>query len=90
MAVLEAVQIEGRRKHRNDRLIAVPVEVVSRKPMLPQIRLDAALKESISSFFVKYNELQGRTFKPLRYARSSEAVRLVRKAHEGWQSGLSA
>jgi inorganic pyrophosphatase len=33
--VLEVVQIEGRRPQRNDRLIGVPVEVVSPKPMLP-------------------------------------------------------
>ena len=80
IAVLEAVQREGRRKERNDRLIAIPVELVSKRPMLPSVTFNAALKKGISEFFVKYNELQGKTFHPIRYASASEAIRLVRKA----------
>jgi hypothetical protein len=53
--------------------------MVSRRPILPETRLNPALRKSISGFFVKYNELQGKSFRPLRYASGSEAIRLVRK-----------
>jgi inorganic pyrophosphatase len=90
IAVLEAVQIEGRLKQRNDRLIALPVEMVSRNPIQPTIEFNAVLKKSITGFFIKYNDLQGRTFRPLRYASAREAVRLVRKAHVAWQTDLGS
>jgi hypothetical protein len=49
-AVFEADQVGGRRKQRNDRLIGVPVEVVSRQPMLPAITLHTALRKSSPDF----------------------------------------
>jgi inorganic pyrophosphatase len=79
VAVLEATQIEGPQKQRNDRLIAIPIELVSRKPMLPEVIFDKNLRAAISKFFIKYNELQGRVFRPLRYRPASHAVALVRE-----------
>jgi inorganic pyrophosphatase len=86
VAVLEAEQVEGRKRERNDRLIGVPVEMVSRKPMLQVPVFDKRLKKALADFFVKYNELQGRSFEPMRYAGAKEAIRLVRKAHATWLS----
>jgi inorganic pyrophosphatase len=80
VAVLEAEQTDRKGKQRNDRLIAIPVEVTTYQPMLPVVEFDRSLKKAVSEFFVKYNELQGRTFRPLRYAGPSRAIRLVRKA----------
>ena len=60
--------------------------MVSRKPM-PQVPVfDKRLKKALADFFVKYNELQGRRFEPMRYAGANEAIRLVRKAHATWLS----
>jgi inorganic pyrophosphatase len=85
VAVLEAMQIEGRQKQRNDRLIATPIEILSRKPMLPEVVLNSKLKRAVSEFFVKYNELQGRVLQPRRYGSASHAVGLVRKHSLGLQ-----
>jgi len=80
IAVLEAEQIDRNGKQRNDRLIAVPIEVVSREAMLPVVEFSGALRKAINGFFVKYNELQGRKFRPIRDASPSRAIQLVRKA----------
>jgi inorganic pyrophosphatase len=61
-AVLEAVQVEGKERSRNDRVIAIPWDTVSDGPMLPEIFLDQKLKDAITGFFSKYNEAQGKTF----------------------------
>lgn len=80
ISVLEAEQMDRRNKERNDRLIAIPIELTSREPMLPVVEFNSALKNAISQFFVKYNELQGRRFYPIRYASPSRAIGLVRRA----------
>lgn len=80
IAVLDAIQTEGRRKQRNDRLIAIPMEQESRKPMLPGTTFDTGLRTTVREFFVKYNELQGRVFRPLRYGSAAEALDIVRGA----------
>ena len=84
VGVLEAVQIEEGRKQRNDRLLTVPIEMVSRKTMLPTIELDTQLKKAINEFFNKYNELQGKKFRSLGYGSTAVAVRLIRKANATW------
>jgi inorganic pyrophosphatase len=83
IAVLEAEQVDRNQKQRNDRLIAIPAEVTSHELMLPVVAFSGGLKKAVSEFFVKYNELQGRTFRPLRYASPSRAIRIVRKASLG-------
>ena len=80
ISVLEAEQVDRKNKERNERVIAIPIELTSREPMLPVVEFSSPLQNAISQFFVKYNELQGRKFYPIRYASSSRAVRLVRKA----------
>lgn len=82
LGVLEAEQQDRNGKQRNDRLIAIPIELVSRAPMLPVVEFSRPLKTAIREFFVKYNELQGRKFRPIRYAGPQSAVRLVRKCYK--------
>jgi inorganic pyrophosphatase len=83
IAVLEAEQVDRKQKQRNDRLIAIPVEVTSHEPMLPVVAFSGGLKKAVREFFVKYNELQNRTFRPLRYAGPSRAIHIVRTASLG-------
>jgi inorganic pyrophosphatase len=78
ISVLEATQSQDNQTQRNDRLIAVPIGLASRKPMQPVVEFNSALKKAIVDFFVKYNELQGRTFRPIRYASLRQANRIVR------------
>ena len=79
IAVLEAVQIENKKKERNDRLIAIPIDDGQRKPMEPAVEFNGALKSAVVEFFVKYNELEGRTFRPIGYAPGKCAMQAVRK-----------
>jgi hypothetical protein len=58
--------------------MAIPVELISRRPMQPVVEFNSILKTAIVDFFIKYNELQKKTFRPLRYAPASRAIQAVR------------
>jgi inorganic pyrophosphatase len=80
VSVLEAEQVEGKERIRNDRVIAIPWDTVSQSPMLPEISLDQKLKRAITEFFTKYNEAQGKHFKPLRFGPARRATQIVNEA----------
>jgi inorganic pyrophosphatase len=80
IGILEAEQTEGNQTVRNDRLIAVvetphnPAEYQSLDDVSDQ-RLD-----EIEHFFVSYNEMEGRQFKPLGRRGSERARELLEHA----------
>jgi inorganic pyrophosphatase len=78
ISVLESEQMEKKKKYRNDRLIAMPIEIISKKPMQPQTEFNDVLKKAIADFFIKYNELQNKTFRPLRFSPARHAIQVVR------------
>ena len=78
LSVLRAEQSQNRKKERNDRLIALPVEVESRRPMQPIVDFNSNLRTAIVAFFTKYNELEGRKFRSLGYAGARVAIRTVK------------
>ena len=80
LSVLEAEQTEKKVKNRNDRVIAIPWDMVSHGPMLPKLSFDPALKHAIAMFFRKYNEAQGKGFRPLRFTSARRGIQIVRKA----------
>ena len=82
VSVLEAEQVEGKNKERNDRLIVIPWDLVSKSPMLPEISFDKKLKHAITEFFTKYNEAQGKRFRALRFAPARRGIQLTRQAVE--------
>lgn len=47
---------ERRYGYRNDRLIAVPLDLKSNEVMEPRIEFNSRLKDSIAEFLIKYNE----------------------------------
>src|SRR5262245_26972397 len=83
IGVLEAEQTEGGKTVRNDRLVAVvetpynPAELRSLEEVNRQ-RLD-----EIEHFFVSYNEMEGRQFKPLARRGADHAWELLEKATGG-------
>ena len=87
IGVLEAEQTEGGETIRNDRLIAVvetpynPAEYHSLEELSSQ-----RLKE-IEHFFVSYNEVEGRQFKPLARHGPERAHELLQKATRGRKRG---
>jgi inorganic pyrophosphatase len=78
IGVLEGKQTENGRSERNDRIIAIPIDGKSRKPMIPVPRVDKELTKAITDFFVSYNALQGKKFVPLGMHGRSRALRLVK------------
>jgi inorganic pyrophosphatase len=78
IGVLEGKQMESGRNERNDRIIAIPLEAKSRKPMVPTPRVDRALEKGITDFFVSYNALQGKKFVPLGLHGRKRALQLVK------------
>src|SRR5262249_59080069 len=83
IGVLEAEQTEGGKTIRNDRLVAVvetpynPAEYRSLDEVNPQ-RLD-----EIEHFFVSYNQMEGRQFKPLARKGVGRAQELLDEATRG-------
>ena len=80
LGVIEAEQTENGQTERNDRLITVPLELKSGKPAGAIDHLEPSLTEKITSFFVAYNELQGKQFRALRVAGPEQAASLIRTA----------
>jgi inorganic pyrophosphatase len=83
LGVIEAEQTNRKKAERNDRIIAVPIEVSSGKPPAgaPE-KLTSELVRNIEKFFVSYNEAQGRKFKVLRHAGPKRAAALIRYGQE--------
>ena len=83
IGVLEAEQTEGKKTVRNDRLVAVietpynPAEYHSLNEVSRQ-RLD-----EIEHFFVSYNQMEGREFKPLARWGANRARAVLEKATRG-------
>jgi len=65
LGVLQAEQREGKQVNRNDRLVAIPLSVKTHEPIIPTKALDKKLISDITSFFISYNEVQGKKFKSL-------------------------
>jgi inorganic pyrophosphatase len=87
IGVLEAEQTEEGKTVRNDRLVAVvetpynPAEFHSLEEVSRQ-RLD-----EIEHFFVSYNQMEGRQFKPLGRRGAEHAQKLLEEATKGAGSG---
>ena len=79
LGAIEAEQTENGKTERNDRLVAVPIEVKSGKPPSGAIeQLEPGVARNITKFFVSYNKLQGKEFKTLRCVGPEGAATLIR------------
>ena len=81
--IMKCRQTEKGKSERNDRIIAIPVDAKSREPMQPAIKADRKLLGAILSFFVEYNELQGKKFEVIRTEGAREALEMIRKRQVG-------
>jgi inorganic pyrophosphatase len=82
LGVLQAEQREGKQVNRNDRVVAIPVSVKTQEPMIPLKTLDRALISDITTFFISYNEAQGKRFKSLGFGSRQRALELVEEARK--------
>ncbi len=80
LGVIEATQKEKDGKaERNDRLIAVAAESHTHSAIKSITDLDPILLREIENFFISYNQVRGKKFKPLGRYGPKRAKRLVEK-----------
>jgi inorganic pyrophosphatase len=80
IGAIEAKQTErGGKAQRNDRLIAVPEKSRDHEQVHTLRDLSSNVLEEIEHFFVSYNQLKGKTFKPLRRCGPRDAQKLVKQ-----------
>jgi len=80
IAVIEAEQTEKGKTERNDRLIGVAAASHSYRSVEAIEQLSEDLLKEIEHFFISYNELAGKQFRPLRRARADRALELIEAA----------
>jgi len=78
IGVVGATQKEGRRRIRNDRLVAVPVTSVNPAAFEDIAEVPAGRLDDIESFFVSYNSAQGREFRVVGRRGAETAARTLR------------
>jgi inorganic pyrophosphatase len=77
IGVIEAEQTEKGETRRNDRLIAVASKCQDYRNVNALDDLDANVLAHIEHFFMSYNQMEGKEFKPLGRADAEHAHRLV-------------
>jgi inorganic pyrophosphatase len=78
LGVIEAEQTErSGETMRNDRLIAVAADSITHSNLRSLGTLDENLVDQIEHFFVSYNEIKGKQFKPLGRSGPTKARRLI-------------
>jgi inorganic pyrophosphatase len=80
LGVIEAKQTEKGKTERNDRLIAVSANSRTHEQLKSLADLDPVLLHEIEHFFVSYNQVKGKKFKPLRRLGPAKAKTLVRRS----------
>jgi inorganic pyrophosphatase len=78
LGVIEAEQTEeDGQTTRNDRLIAIAANARNHKDVRSLAQLNANLLDEIEHFFVSYNEMKGKQFKPLGRFGAERAERVI-------------
>lgn len=80
LGVIEAKQTEKGKTMRNDRLLAVSADSHTHEKLKAVTHLDPILLDEIEHFFVSYNEVKGKKFKPLRRLGPAHANKLVMRS----------
>ena len=80
LGIIRAVQWEGRKAVRNDRLIGVPVTPVNRSRARTLADIDTQRLAGLENFFTSYNRAQGRRFEVRGRLGAQAAMRIIRQA----------
>ena len=80
IGVIEGVQIEGKKKNRNDRLLAVAEANHTYAHVKRPKDLGSHFLKELEEFFVNYHRLEGKEYKLLGCKGADEAERLIEQA----------
>src|SRR5215475_14505888 len=89
IGVLEAEQTEGGKTVRNDRLVAVVETPYNPAEFRSLEEVDRRRLDEIEHFFVSYNQMEGRQFKPLDRRGADHAQELLEAATGGAGSAVN-
>jgi inorganic pyrophosphatase len=79
VGVIEASQTDDEGTYRNDRLIAIATHAHIHGEAQTLSDLDEKVVDEIEQFFVAYNKIEGRKFKPLGRYGPKRALKLVKE-----------
>ncbi len=79
IGVLEAEQTEDGTTERNDRLIAVSNEAHCQQEIKSLDDMPKEVQKEIERFFISYNEMHGKEFKPLGIKGPNRALKLIKE-----------
>ena len=82
IGVIEAEQTERGKTVRNDRLIAIAVHSYDHQNIHELDQINENLVNEIAHFFVSYDEMEGKQFKPVGRGDSKKALELVKKGEQ--------
>jgi inorganic pyrophosphatase len=82
LGVIEAEQTEKGKTGRNDRLIAVAAKSRTNHDLQSLTDLNAKFLDEIEHFFISYNEVKGKKFKPLGRSGPERARKLVMRSRK--------
>jgi inorganic pyrophosphatase len=79
LGVIEAKQSEDGKTERNDRLIAVAAESHTHASLKSLRKMDPTLIREIEHFFISYNEVRSKKFRPQGHKGPTTAKRLIKE-----------
>jgi inorganic pyrophosphatase len=79
IGVIEAEQTQEGKTFRNDRLVGVATAAHEHAKLKSLAEFDPRIVDEIEHFFISYNEMRSRRFKPIRRAGVKSALELVRR-----------
>ena len=80
IGVIEGEQSEGKKKNRNDRLLAVAEASHRYQPIRSPRDLPHRFLQELENFFVNYHRMQGKAYKLLGCRDADQAARLIKEA----------
>lgn len=83
IGVIEGEQIDGKKKLRNDRLVAVSDTTHEYAKVRRIDDLPKRWIKELETFFVNYHDLEGKKFRLLGYKGPSTGMRLIEKSRKG-------
>ena len=80
IGVIEAEQTEDGETKKNDRLIGVSAVSHDYKSVQSLDQMSPSIMEEIEHFFISYNQIRGRKFKPLRRTSADRGLAIIRES----------
>ena len=89
IGVIEASQTRKREKHRNDRLIAIANKAELFSNVTSIADLNSKYLEQIEHFFISYNLIEGKQFKPLKRSGPDAAMKIIQTGQRAFLTGTA-